>query len=82
MKTTLQTATEELIKMQQLISPTHHWGFWRGNAKTLRQDTSVVGGARTVPQQLAIVQLLEGTVPLALSLSTDFEDLKTQRNGN
>lgn len=34
---------------------THHWGLWRGNAQTLGQDTSVVGGARTVPQQLAVV---------------------------
>lgn len=34
---------------------THHGGLWGGDAETLRHDASVVGGARTVPQELAIV---------------------------
>ena len=54
---------------------THHRSLWRGDTKTLRQDTSVVGGTRTVPEQLTIVQLLEGTVTLMLPLSNNLEDL-------
>ena len=38
------------LELSLFINVTHHWGLWRGNTKTLRQDTSVVGGARTVPQ--------------------------------
>lgn len=62
-----------------MVDHTHHWGLWRSNTKTLRQDSSIVRGARTVPQQLAIVQLLEGTVPLVLSLSDNFEDLTDRK---
>ena len=31
-----------------------------------------------MPEQLTVVKLLEGTVPLALSLSNDFEDLEDE----
>lgn len=54
---------------------TDHRSFWRSDAKTLRQDTGVVGGSRTVPQQLPVVQLLEGTEALALALPPNLEDL-------
>lgn len=31
-----------------------HWGFWRGDAKTLRQDAAVVGDSRAVPEETAV----------------------------
>lgn len=58
---------------------TYHRSLWGCNTKTLRHDTSVVGGARAVPQQLAIVKLLERTEPLVLSLTNNFEDLQRDK---
>lgn len=58
---------------------THHWGFRRSDAETLRHDAGVVCCARAVPQQLSVVKLLEGTEALALSFSANFEDLKNKK---
>ena len=31
-----------------------HWSLWRGNAKALGQDPTVVGNPRTVPEKAAV----------------------------
>lgn len=38
------------LELGKITNATHHWGLWGGDTETLRQDTGVVGGARTVPQ--------------------------------
>lgn len=63
-----------------MFRETHHWSLWRGDAKTLRHYTRVVGGARAVPQQLPVVQFFEWTVTLVLPFSAYFEHLKVEKN--
>lgn len=58
---------------------THHGSFrWR-YPQALREDASEVGGAGAVPQQLAVVELPEGLVTLALPLTLNPEDLQFTR---
>ena len=63
---------------EEATSSTDHRGLWGGDAQTLRQDAGVVGGARAVPQQLPVVQVLEGPEPLVLALANYFEDLERE----
>lgn len=58
---------------------TYHRSFRRSYPQTLREDAGEVGGAGAVPQQLAVVELLEGLVTLALSLTLNPEDLQFTR---
>lgn len=58
---------------------TYHRSFRRSYPQTLRQDPSEVGGAGAVPQQLAVVELLEGLVTLALPFTLNPEDLQFRR---
>lgn len=60
---------------------TYHRSFRRSYPQTLREDPSEVGGAGAVPQQLAVVELLEGLVTLALPLTLNPKDLQFRRGG-
>lgn len=58
---------------------TYHRSFRRSYPQTLGEDPGEVGGAGAVPQQLAVVELLEGLVTLALPLTLNPEDLQFRR---
>jgi len=61
---------------REAICLTYHRSFGGSYPETLREDTSKVGGAGTVPQQLAIMKLLKWFVTLTLSFTLNPEDLQ------
>lgn len=64
---------------REAICLTYHRSFRGSYPETLWEDTSEVGGAGTVPQQLAIMKLLKWLVTLTLSFTLNPEDLQFKK---
>ena len=67
---------------------TIHRSLWRGNAKALGQDPTVVGDSRAVPEKAAVAafvvcvrQLLETRLFAGAFDAEDILDLKTSNQG-
>ena len=48
----IKQSTYQIDTFSECISI--HWSLWRGNAKALRQDATVVGNPRAVPEKAAV----------------------------
>lgn len=60
----------------KIVLSFYHWGLWRCYSQALWENSCKVGGSRTVPKQLPVVQVLKRSIAICLILSLNLKYLK------
>lgn len=60
----------------KIVLSFYHWGLWRCYSQALWENSCKVGGSRTMPKQLPVVQVLKRSIAICLILSLNLKYLK------